>query len=107
MRSLKKRLIVASGAGVAHHGLVGAAGDSLYVVKQGATLQTLNGLNKPSVRIAPISGSAEEEATRKLLPKATLRSLPTASVADLATEVTAGRSDAMVDSSYLAPALVA
>jgi polar amino acid transport system substrate-binding protein len=85
---------------------VSAAG-SLYFVKQSATFQTLNDLNKSNVKIATISGSAEEEATRKLLPKATLRSLPNASVADLATEVTAGRSDAMVDSSYLAPALVA
>jgi polar amino acid transport system substrate-binding protein len=83
---------------------VSAAG-ALYFVKQGSTFKTLDDMNKPSVKIATISGSAEEEATRKLLPKATLRSLPNASVADLATEVTAGRSDVMVDSSYLAPAL--
>lgn len=83
---------------------VSAAG-SMYFVKSGASYQTTDDLNKSSVTIATISGSAEETVTRKLLPKAKLRSLPNASVADLATEVTSGRSDVFVDSSYLAPAV--
>lgn len=83
---------------------VSAAG-SMFFVKQGAQYQTTDDLNKSSVTIATISGSAEETVTRQLLPKATLRSLPNASVADLATEVITGRSDVFVDSSYLAPAV--
>jgi polar amino acid transport system substrate-binding protein len=83
---------------------VSAAG-AMFFVPAGSSYKTLDDLNKPSVTIATITGSAEETVTKQLLPKATLRSLPNASVASLATEVTAGRSDVMVDSSYLAPAV--
>ncbi|MCU1551988.1 MAG: putative glutamine transport system substrate-binding protein [Glaciihabitans sp.] len=83
---------------------VSAAG-AMFFVPAGSKFKTLADLNKPSVTIATITGSAEETVTKQLLPKATLRSLPNASVATLATEVTAGRSDVMVDSSYLAPAV--
>jgi ABC-type amino acid transport substrate-binding protein len=83
---------------------VSAAGATFFA-PAGSKYKTLADLNKPSVTIATITGSAEETETKQLLPKATLRSLPNASVATLATEVTAGRSDVMVDSSYLAPAV--
>lgn len=83
---------------------VSAAG-AMFFVPASSKYKTLADLNKPSVTIATITGSAEETETKQLLPKATLRSLPNASVATLATEVSAGRSDVMVDSSYLAPAV--
>ncbi len=83
---------------------VSAAG-SLFFVKEGSSLKTVEDFNNPSVTIAVISGSAEEQLALKLVPRAKLRSLPTASVADLATEVTSGRSTAMINSSYLAPAI--
>jgi polar amino acid transport system substrate-binding protein len=82
-----------------------SAAGSLFFVKKNSSFKTLEDLNKKSVTIATIVGSAEEVVTRKLLPKATLRSLPNATVADLATEVTSGRSEVFVDSSYLAPAV--
>jgi ABC-type amino acid transport substrate-binding protein len=81
---------------------VSAAG-VLYFVPKDSSYHTLADLNDSSVTIATISGSAEEEVTRKLLPKAKLRSLTSASVADLATEVVSGRSNVFVDSSYIAP----
>jgi polar amino acid transport system substrate-binding protein len=83
---------------------VSAAG-ALYFSQPGSGFTSIEDMNKPSVTIAVISGSAEEQTTKTLLPKATLRSLPTASVTDLATEVTSGHSNVMVDSSYLAPAI--
>jgi polar amino acid transport system substrate-binding protein len=83
---------------------VSAAG-ALYFIKPGSPYKTMADLNNPSVTIATITGSAEEQVTKTLLPKAHLRSLPTASVSDLATEVISGRSNVMVDSSYLAPAI--
>lgn len=83
---------------------VSAAG-SLFFVPEGSPLKTVEDFNDPSVTIAVISGSAEEQLAMKLVPNAKLRSLPTASVADLATEVTSGRSTAMINSSYLAPAI--
>jgi ABC-type amino acid transport substrate-binding protein len=83
---------------------VSAAGATFFV-PAGSKYKTLADLNKPSVTIATITGSAEETEAKQLLPKATLRSLPNASVATLATEVTAHRSDVMVDSSYLSPAV--
>lgn len=83
---------------------VSAAG-AMFFVPAGSKFKKLSDLNKSSVTIATITGSAEEAATKQLLPNANLRSLPNASVATLATEVTSGRSDVMVDSSYLAPAV--
>ncbi len=83
---------------------VSAAG-AMFFVPPGSKYKKLSDLNNSSVTIATITGSAEETATKQLLPNATLRSLPNASVATLATEVTSGRSSAMVDSSYLAPAV--
>lgn len=83
---------------------VSAAG-SLFFVPKGSGLTSTEDFNKPSVTIATISGSAEEQLLHTLVPKATVRSLPNASVADLAAEVTSGRSTAMINSSYLAPAI--
>jgi ABC-type amino acid transport substrate-binding protein len=83
---------------------VSAAG-TLYFIKSNSQYKDIKDLNKSSVRIATITGSAEEGVTRKMLPSATLRSLPNATVADLATEVVSGRAEAFVDSSYLAPAV--
>jgi polar amino acid transport system substrate-binding protein len=83
---------------------VSAAG-AMFFVPSNSAYKKLSDMNKSSVTIATITGSAEETATKQLLPNATLRSLPNASVATLATEVTSGRSNAMVDSSYLAPAI--
>lgn len=83
---------------------ISAAG-SLFFVKQDSKYQTIEDLNKTGITIAVISGSAEEAVAKRLAPKATFRSLTTATVADLATEVTAGRSNAFMDSSYLAPAV--
>jgi polar amino acid transport system substrate-binding protein len=90
--------VVAFSEGVSSAGL-------LYFSQPGSGYNSLEDLNDPSVTIATVSGSAEEQTTKKLLPKATLRSLPTASVSDLATEVTSGHSNVMVQSSYLAPAI--
>ncbi len=83
---------------------ISAAG-SLFFIKAGAPYKTIEDLNSPSVTIAVISGSAEESVARKLVPKAKFRALPTATVADLATEVISGRSSTFIDSSYLAPAV--
>jgi ABC-type amino acid transport substrate-binding protein len=83
---------------------VSAAG-AMFFVPAGSKYKSVADMNKSSVTIATITGSAEETATKQLLPNATLRSLPNASVATLATEVTSGRSNVMVDSSYLAPAI--
>lgn len=83
---------------------VSAAG-ALFFVPAGSSFTSVDDFNKSSVTIATISGSAEEQLLHTLVPKATIRSLPNASVADLATEVTSGRSNVMINSSYLAPAI--
>lgn len=90
---------------VANFSLPVSGGGTTAFVNAGSKYKTLDDLNNSNVTIAVISGSADESVAKKLLPKATFRSLPTATVADLATEVVSGRSDAMVDSTYLAPAV--
>lgn len=79
---------------------------TLFFVSADSDFRTVEDLNKEGVKIATISGSAEETFAKNNAPNATLRALPTASVADLATEVTSGRSDAFVNSSYFAQAVV-
>lgn len=82
-----------------------SGGGTTIFVKANSKYSTISDLNNSNVTIAVISGSADETVAKQLLPKANYRSLPTATVADLATEVVSGRSDAMVDSTYLAPAV--
>ncbi len=82
-----------------------SAAGSLFFVADSSKYQTVADLNVAGVTIAVISGSAEETVAKDLAPLATFRSLTTATVADLASEVSSGRSDAFMDSSYLAPAV--
>lgn len=64
-------------------------------------------LNRSDVTVAAVTGSDNQTAVEKYLPKAKLRALPNASIASLISEVVSGRSDALATSTYLAPALIA
>jgi polar amino acid transport system substrate-binding protein len=68
-------------------------------------LTSISALNKPDVSVAVVTGSDNQEAISKYLPKAQVRALPNASVANLVSEVVSGRADALATSTYLAPAL--
>lgn len=70
-------------------------------------LTSIADLNKPSNTVAVVTGSDNQTAVDQYLPNANVRALPNASIADLVSEVTSGRSDALATSGYLAPGLVA
>lgn len=62
-------------------------------------------LNKPSVTVAVVTGSDNETAVSTYLPKASVRALPNASIANLVSEVLSGRSTVLATSTYLASSL--
>lgn len=62
-------------------------------------------LNKPSVTVAVVTGSDNQSAVQRYLPKATMRALPNASIASLVSEVVSGRSTILATSTYLAASL--
>lgn len=64
-------------------------------------------LNSSHVTVAVVTGSDNQTAVTKYLPKANMRALPNASIANLVSEVVSHRSDVLATSTYLAPSLVA
>lgn len=68
-------------------------------------LKTLASLNSPNVSIALITGSDNQTATQKYMPKAHQVLLPNASISDLLLQLESGKVDAFGESSYLVPAL--
>jgi ABC-type amino acid transport substrate-binding protein len=64
-------------------------------------LKTMDDLNNPDVTVTFVTGSDNDEATRKYLPKATYRAIPNGSISDLISEIESRRSDALSTSSYL------
>jgi polar amino acid transport system substrate-binding protein len=64
-------------------------------------LKTMDDLNNPNVIVTFVTGSDNDEATHKFLPKATYRAIPNGSISDLISEIESRRSDALSTSSYL------
>jgi ABC-type amino acid transport substrate-binding protein len=63
--------------------------------------KTMDDLNNPAMTIAFVTGSDNDEATHKFLPKANYRAIPNGSISDLIAELESRRSDALSTSSYL------
>jgi ABC-type amino acid transport substrate-binding protein len=63
-------------------------------------------MNKPEVIVTFVTGSDNDEATRKFLPNATYRAIPNGSISDLISELESKRSDALSTSSYLVQPLM-
>jgi ABC-type amino acid transport substrate-binding protein len=63
--------------------------------------KTMDDLNNPNVTVTFVTGSDNDEATRKFLPKANYRAIPNGSISDLISELESRRSDALSTSSYL------
>ena len=63
--------------------------------------KTMDDLNNPNVTVAFVTGSDNDEATRKFLSKANYRAIPNGSISDLISELESRRSDALSTSSYL------
>ena len=83
-------------------------GTSFFALASNAKkLDSFSALNSSSVTVAVVTGSDNQTALTKYLPKANMRALPNGSIANLISEVVSGRSDALATSTYLAPALVA
>jgi ABC-type amino acid transport substrate-binding protein len=83
-------------------------GTSFFALPSNAKkLDSIAALNSSNVTVAVVTGSDNQTAVTKYLPKATMRALPNASVASLVSEVVSHRSDVLATSTYLAPALVA
>lgn len=68
-------------------------------------LTSLASLNSADVSIALITGSDNQTATQKYMPKAHQVLLPNASISDLLLQLESGKVDAFGESSYLVPAL--
>jgi ABC-type amino acid transport substrate-binding protein len=64
-------------------------------------LKSMEDMNKPEVVVTFVTGSDNDEATRKFLPMATYRAIPNGSVSDLISELESKRSDVLSTSSYL------
>ena len=47
----------------------------------------MDDLNNPDVTVTFVTGSDNDEATRKFLPKATYRATPNGSISDLISEI--------------------
>jgi len=69
-------------------------------------LKTMDDLNNQNVTVAFVTGSDNDEATHKFLPKATYRAIPNGSISDLISEIESRRSDALSTSSYLVAPVV-
>src|SRR5439155_22103007 len=70
-------------------------------------VKRMDDLNNENVTVAFVTGSDNDEATRKFLPKATYRAIPNASISDLIFELESRRSDALSTSSYLVAPVMA
>jgi len=82
-------------------------GTSFFALaKNSKKLTSVGALNNPDVTVAVVTGSDNQTAVTKYLPKAKMRALPNASIDSLVSEVVSGRSDALATSTYLASALV-
>ena len=81
-------------------------GTSWLVRKSNTHLNTLKDLNNSNVTIALSTNTFQQEITAKLLPKASIRALPNASVASLISELASNRSDAICIPSFLVTAIV-
>jgi ABC-type amino acid transport substrate-binding protein len=83
-------------------------GTSFFVLSQNSQkLNSIAALNQSNITATVVTGSADQGAITKYLPKAKERALPNASIATLVSELVSHRSDVLVTSTYLAPALVA
>jgi len=77
-------------------------GTSFLIRKDNAkNLKSMEDMNKPEVVVTFVTGSDNDEATRKFLPNATYRAIPNGSVSDLISELESKRSDVLSTSSYL------
>jgi ABC-type amino acid transport substrate-binding protein len=82
-------------------------GTTFFVIKGGSkTLSTVADLNNSSVTISFQTGGAQDTVTRAQCPNATLRALPNISNADLVSELSANRADAVALPSFLDAALM-
>jgi ABC-type amino acid transport substrate-binding protein len=82
-------------------------GTSFFALTKNAKkLDSIALLNNSSVTVAVVTGSDNQTAVTKYLPKANMRALPNGSIANLISEVVSGRSEVLATSTYLAPALV-
>lgn len=82
-----------------------AYGGTSWLVRASSSYHTLQDLNNPKVTIALSTNTFQQEITTKMLPKATQRALPNASVASLISELASGRSDAISIPSFLEAAI--
>ena len=83
-------------------------GTSFFALSSSAKkLNSIASLNNSRVTIAVVTGSDNQTAVTKYLPKANMRALPNASIANLVSEVVSHRSDVLATSTYMAPGLVA
>ncbi len=76
-----------------------------YWVDRSGPITTLAQLNNPSVSIAVITGSDNQTATEKYLPKAHEVLLPNASITDVMLQLQTQKVTAFSNSSFLVPAL--
>ncbi len=65
-------------------------------VKDGSELASYAELNDPDVTIAVLSGTGDENHSKKAYPKANLRAIASDSVSSVFVEVASGRADAVV-----------
>jgi ABC-type amino acid transport/signal transduction systems, periplasmic component/domain len=78
-----------------------------YWVDSSGPIKTLEQLNDPAVSIAVITGSDNQTATEKYLPKAHEVLLPNASITDVMLQLQTKKVTAFSNSSFLVPALAA
>jgi ABC-type amino acid transport substrate-binding protein len=83
------------------------AGTSFLVKKDNSKhLNSLRDLNNPNVTVTFVTGSSDDENSRRALPTAHYRGIPNATVVDLVSELLAGHSDVLATANILAPALI-
>ena len=82
-------------------------GTSFLVRKDNSKgLKSMEDMTKPEVIVTFVTGSDNDEATRKFLPNATYRAIPNGAISDLISELESKRSDALSTSSYLVQPLM-
>jgi len=83
------------------------AGTSFLVKKNNSKhLNRLADLNNSDVTVTFVTGSSDDENSRRALPKAHDRGIPNATVVDLVSELLARHADALATANILAPALL-
>ena len=68
----------------------------IVVAREDKDYASMDEINSPDVTLASISGTAEEEAMKRLFPKAQVRSVVTDKLATVFLELAAGRAHAML-----------